>query len=139
MDSKNLFHSSDLRKSQSFYSIIGMRWFGGQEIELGDNGLPGHWGDGTAQLGLPHLLGSLGSMEFIFHHDSTLQKSTGKEGSTWLIYYDTADEVSRVLSRLASAGLLEPGFAFDEELNPIVLDPDGRQILLCPPNPYRVP
>ncbi len=134
---KLLLHTADLFKSQAFYSALGITWGCGEDLKFGKSGLPENVEQHSELSSLPHLWGDLGATEFIFY----LEKGRAveiKPSTIFMVYFEDQTAVDLVILRLKDLGLFVKAEGFDPKFRRLVVDPDGRYIELCSPNPFRV-
>lgn len=133
-----IFFCSDLKKTQAFYSAIGIDWAFGVQVDIGESGLPLSE-ERTGDIGLPHLSGRLGDLDLRFYlrKDSVeITRNTVIE-----VQLGTWDEVAEVVKALTETDLLEAGvdaFVSTHQFNPSdpwLRDPDGRSVRLSAPHP----
>ena len=126
-----VLHTPRLAKAQAFYSAIGMRWIAGREQEILENFRP----DGPADvMGLPFLLGDLGNVEFSFYFQKE-PASASDPGTEIFVRLPEVGDATRIIEKLKSASAFVPAADFDK-FNTTVIDPDGRRVILCDPNPF---
>jgi predicted lactoylglutathione lyase len=135
---KLVFYVSNLRASQSFYSAIGIEWLGGQEVEIGKSGLPIIEEEGSNSQGLPSLWGDFENVEILFYLKKTANVEQPSKDVLISVYFEELDAVSLVVQKLEKIGLFSPTPGFNKVSGGIVLDPDGHQICLCGPSPFRL-
>lgn len=128
----------DLKKTQSFYSVIGMDWAGGKELPIGESNIPVRAEENPYLQEFPLLWGQLGAAEFVFYSNAREPRSEPQDSirTVFRVHYDDASEVKLVIKRLQALGLFVRARGFDPHSEPCVLDPDGRYVQLCSPNPF---
>jgi hypothetical protein len=85
-------------------------------------------------MGLPFLIGDLGTVEFNIYYRSSSVVSESCPTEI-LIRFAEIGDASRAIEHLKSAGLFVPGPNFDQ-FSLKVMDPDGRPVVLCDPSPF---
>ena len=115
-------------EAKIFYSIIGMKWLGGEDLvdeikEFED------------EAGLPDLIGKIGNMEVNFFIDRASKDITS--GSPVLLFEaDSEEDLKLIITKLKTENLyvkVESEKPFCEEY---LLDPDGHKIALCAASPF---
>lgn len=130
--------AKNLDKTQRFYSAIGMVWNDCHELVIGNSGLPVRIEEDPYLENFPHLWGMLCGVEFTFYlaKKSAPATSEANPATVFRVHYDDEAVVKSVIKRLQELHLLAYAKGFTPNENPCVLDPDGRQIQLCFPNPF---
>lgn len=135
---KFVLYVRDLRKTQAFYSVLGVQWLEGREVEIGKSGLPLSEEEYPSPQGLPHLWGHWGTVEVLFYLNKDLIAPSIIMDVVTHVNLNEMDSVSIIVTKLKELDLYVPSSGFDEFAGGILLDPDGRQINLCGPNPFRL-
>lgn len=122
------FYAADLRKTQAFYSALGINWLGGgAPSEIGPSGLPAEVTPETDR-GLPHLWGDLASVEITFYLDAKRVQSSRPPNTILTVYYDGDDDISQIVAELKEHKLYSTDGKLHKVDGGILLDPDGRAI-----------
>lgn len=128
---KLVLHTSNLAKVQVFYSAVGIKWVEGYERKIEDTFRP----DGPAgEMGLPFLWGDFENLELVFYFRES-GTTTLLPNTEIVICFPDVGQAARVMELLRNAGVFLPAPDFDE-FTPVVVDPDGRRVLLWDPNPF---
>jgi hypothetical protein len=125
-----LFFTSDLSRTQKFYTALGVKWIYGKQLVIADSGLPeGEHSKATSERGLPDLWGDCGDIEFVFF----LRKDLIRSDSTLrLAFRLDVDDPSAISKHLKAEGLFVPATPIGNPPLIEILDPDGRHIILSP-------
>ena len=109
-----MLFTRDLRKTQKFYSALGISWLGGREDPLGESGIPVSvekcsppygGAPGVETAGLPDLWGDFNAVEFWFF----LQKSLPPvEKIPHIRICLTVENPEKVIENLKAADLYNP-------------------------------
>jgi hypothetical protein len=130
---KLVLHTSNLARAQTFYSTLGIMWVGGTEGQFDTSFRPEQAAD---VMGLPFLWGEFENIEFIFYFRES--SAANEFSNTELcIRYASVGDSSRILKLLKELNLFVPAPGFSE-FNRMIIDPDGRYVVLAEPDPFSI-
>jgi len=115
-------------KARKFYSIIGIKWLGGED-------LVGEIQESEDEMGLPDLLGEFGNIEISFYIDRSIE-AQDRSSLVLVFYVDSFKILESIISKLIKENLyvkVESRKPFCEET---LLDPDGHRIAICVASPF---